>query len=168
MRHHAAHVLGKIADARAVDALMYALQDTDTAVVSKAAFGLGQIGDARAIPALVAIVGHENRDVQTMLITVLERFGMVSVQPLMAIMTNERWQVREQAADILGQIGDQQALPVLIEALKDEMWQVRFAAVTALGHMGGAQAKAALQNMSADPEQRVQTLVSQVLRHIKS
>ena len=167
VRHHAAHVLGKIADGRAVEALMRALQDTDAAVVSKAAFGLRQIGDERAIPALVAIVGHENRDVQTMLIDVLEHFGASSVEPLMALMTSERGQVREQAADILGQIGDKRALPVLIEALKDEAWQVRFAAVTALGHMGGAEAKAALQAMPDDVDDRVRTLVAKVIKRMK-
>ncbi len=167
VRHHAAHVLGKIADARAVEALIHALHDTDAAVVAKAAFSLGQIGDERAIPALVRLVGHENRDVETMLITVLERFGSASVQPLTELMTDERWQVREQAADILGQLGDTQALPVLIKALKDEAWQVRFAAVAALGHLGGAEAKAALQAMPDDAHERVRTLTAQVLRRLK-
>ena len=167
IRHNAAHVLGKIGGQAVVEPLIQVLHDTDAAVVTKAAFGLGQIGDERAIPALVRLVGHENREVQTMLINVLERLGTASVQPLIEVMTNESWQVREQAADILGQIGDQQALPVLIEALKDQVWQVRFAAVTALGHIGGARAKAALQTMPEDEDQRVQTLVVKVMRRMK-
>lgn len=167
VRHNAAHVLSKIADARSVEALIQALHDTDATVVAKSAFGLGQIGDARAIPALVRLVGHENREVQTTLMTVLERFGAAAVQPLIEVMTDKRWQVREQAADILGQIGDEQALPVLIEALKDEAWQVRFAAVTALGHIGGAEARAALQALPDDANERVQTLVARMKRRVR-
>jgi len=86
---------------------------------------------------------------------------------LIEVMTDSHWRVREQAADILGQLDDERALPVLIAALKDETWQVRFAAVTALGHMGGAEAKAALQAMPDDADDRVRTLVAKVLKQVK-
>ena len=49
------------------------------------------------LPDGSVVVGHSIGG--TMLINVLETFGAASVQPLMALMTNERWQVREQAAD---------------------------------------------------------------------
>ncbi|MCA0458189.1 MAG: HEAT repeat domain-containing protein [Chloroflexi bacterium] len=163
-RHSAVHVLTKIGGEVVVDALTGMLADSEPSVISKAAFGLAQVGDERAIPALVAIVGHENREVQTMLMDVLERFGEPSVQPLIERMNDERWQVREQAADSLGGIGDRAAVPVLVEALKDEMWQVRFSAVTALAHIGGVEAKAALQHMPEDSEPRVRELVAKVGR----
>jgi HEAT repeat protein len=164
-RHLATHVLGKIGGPQVVDPLIHALHDTEPAVISKAAFGLAQIGDERAIPTLVSLVGHENSEVQTMLMTVLERFDKASVQPLIELMTSDRWQVREQAADILGTIDDKTAIPVLIEALKDEVWQVRFAAVTALGHLGGAEA--AIEPMRDDPDPRVQELASQLMKRMK-
>ncbi len=167
-RHLATHVLGKIGGQDVVDPLIHALHDTEPMVISKAAFGLAQIGDERAIPALISLVGHADREVETMLMNVLERFGTVPVQPLIDLMTSDQWKVREQAADILGTIGDKAAIPVLIEALKDEVWQVRFAAVTALGHLGGAQAKAALQVMPEDADQRVQTLVAKLVKRIRA
>lgn len=163
-RHLAAHTLGKIADARALEPLMRALHDTEPVVVSKAALALEQIGDARAVPALVSIVGHGNREVQTMLVRVLETFGEASVQPLIDRLSDERWQVREQAADILGVIGDQAAVSALIQALHDEQWEVRFAVVTALGHIGGARAREVLRNLPVDPDMRVQGLVEWVKR----
>ncbi len=166
-RHLATHVLGKIGGQEVVDSLIHTLYDTEPMVISKAAFGLAQVGDERAIPTLVSLVGHENRDVQTMLMDVLERFDKSSVQPLIGLMANDRWQVREHAADILGAIGDKAAIPVLVEALKDEIWQVRFAAVTALGHMGGVQAKVALQAMPEDADQRVRALTSKLVKRIK-
>jgi len=166
-RHLATHVLGKIGGQAVVDSLIYALHDTEPTVISKAAFGLAQIGDERAIPPLVGLVGHENRDVQTMLMNVLERFGKAPVQPLITLMTSELWQVREQAADILGVLGDKAALPVLIEALKDEVWQVRFAALTALGHIRAVGVKAAVESVQDDPEPRVHELASKLLKRVK-
>jgi HEAT repeat protein len=167
-RHHVTHVLTKIGGQEVVEPLIHSLPDTNGAVVSKAAFGLAQIGDERAIPELVNLLGHPQREVETMLMDVLERFGTAAVQPLIERMNDECWPVREQATDILGQIGDQAALPALIHALKDGVWQVRFAAVTALGHMGSAGAKTALQSLVDDPELHVRNLVVKVIRRIRA
>lgn len=150
-RHHAAHVLGKIGDARAVEALIRALHDSDDSVVLKVVFALGQIADSRAIPALMGVLGHENADVQSTLATVLEGFGAAAVPALAQALTHQRWPVREQAADILGLIGSKDAEPVLVAALQDVHWQVRFAAVTALGQLGGMSAKNAVLAMHDDP-----------------
>lgn len=166
-RHLAVHVLGKIGGAQVLDVLIHALDDSDAAVISKAAFGLAQIGDIRAVPALVRLVGCENREVETMLMNVLERFGTAPVQPLINLMASDRWQVREQAADILGQIGDPAARLVLIAALNDTVWQVRFAAVTALSHMGGVEAKVALLALPDDENDRVRELVSKLVKRMK-
>jgi HEAT repeat protein len=46
--------------------------------------------------------------------------------------------------DALGKIGDPQALPALLEALKDENGYVRRAAAEALGEIGDPQAVPAL------------------------
>lgn len=167
-RHHVTHVLSKIGGHEVVAPLIHALHDADGKVISKAAFGLAQIGDERAIPELLNLLGHPQRDVETMLMDVLERFGTAAVQPLIERMTDERWQIREQAADILGQINDRAALPALIHALRDAVWQVRFAAVTALGHMGGAEVKATLQTLVDDPEPHVRNLVLKVTRRIRA
>jgi HEAT repeat protein len=166
-RHEATHVLTKIGGQAVIDPLLHALHDTDPTVISKAAFGLGQIGDERALPALLRLVGHGNRDLQTMLMEVLERFGKAPVQPLIGLMSDSRWQVREQAADILGALKDKAALPVLIDALKDEAWQVRFAALTALNHIGGPQAKTAIQVLPDDADEHVRTLVVRMKRRIR-
>jgi HEAT repeat protein len=166
-RHHAAHTLGKIADTRATDALIKALQDEDSAVVAKAVFALGQIGDTRAIPALIGLLGHENREVQTTVNRVLEEFDTAAIQALIQAMAQEKWQAREQAADILGLIDSRDAVPVLIEALKDEQWQVRFAVVTALGSIGGVNAKQAVQQMEHDADERVRGLTPKILKRMR-
>lgn len=166
-RHHAAHTLGKIADARATEPLTRALEDADAMVVAKAAFALSQIGDTGAIPALIGLLGHEHREVQTAVNQVFETFGEASIQLLIQAMAQEKWQAREQAADILGMIGSKDAVPVLIEALKDRQWQVRFAAVTALGAIGGSSAKQAVQEMEHDPDPRVNELRPKILKRMR-
>jgi hypothetical protein len=55
-----------------------------------------------------------------------------------------RGMVRQAAAEALGQIGDPQATPALIQALQDEEWWVRRAAARALGQIGDPQATPAL------------------------
>lgn len=167
-RHHAAHVLSKIGDSRTVEALIEALHDSDDTVVLKVVFALGQIGDSRAIPALMDVLGHENADVQSTLVTVLENFGSAAVNSLIQALIHQRWQVREQAADILGLIGSRDAVPALVEALQDAHWQVRFAAVTALGQLGGVSAKNAVLAMHDDPDQRVRSLTPRVVRRMRA
>lgn len=162
-RHHAAHVLGKIADPRAVDALILSLRDRDDTVTLKAAFALSQIGDERAVPALIDLLAHKNREVQSMLTQVLEHFSAVSVELLIGALADERWHVREHAADVLGAIGTPEAISALANLMADEHWQVRFAAVNALGHIGGAKAKTVLRQIPADADQRVRSLTEKLL-----
>jgi hypothetical protein len=52
--------------------------------------------------------------------------------------------VRQAAARALGQIGDPQATPALIQALRDKKWEVRRAAAEALEKIGDPQATPAL------------------------
>ncbi len=167
VRHNATHVLGKIGDVRAVEVLIHVLQDTDITVLLKAAFALGQIGDVRAIPALMQLVGHEEHEVEASVGQVLASFGEAAVPALIEATHHERWQVREQAADILGMIGGEQTVPALVAALADDDWQVRFSAVTALGYVGGVSAKAAVESMRDDRDSRVRSLTSTVMKRVK-
>ena len=57
MRATAAHALGEIDDARAVDALIGALKDEDPEVREMVAWALGELEQARAVPGLVSALG---------------------------------------------------------------------------------------------------------------
>lgn len=164
VRNQAAHVLGKLRQRSAVEPLVMALYDPDSAVVAKAAFALYQIGDAAAVPALVSLLGHNDADVQTMLITVLSHFGSDAVSALVRAAESERWQVREQVVEILGAIGDAAAVPTLLKALHDAEWQVRFASLMALNEIDSTETRPALREMIDDPDSRVQGLARQLLR----
>lgn len=164
VRHHAAHVLGKIGQDAAVDALITALSDQDHKVVLKAAVALQQIGNLKAIPALMGILGHENREVRTTLMSVLSHFGTEAVPALLETLNHERWQVREQALDILGSLGDPRAVPVIANALDDAHWQVRFAAVHALANINDRASRNILATRQTDPHTRVNNLLQRVNR----
>lgn len=158
VRHQAAHALGKLKAVRALPFLIQALTDRDPRVLVKVIHAIGQLGDTEAVPPLVQQLGHDNRDVQEMLTTVLEQFGAIAIEPLRQALTHERWQVREQAADVLGLIGAPDAVSVLVAALQDDAWQVRFALITALDRLDSREAVP-----SADADARVQALIATVL-----
>jgi len=162
VRHHASHVLGKFADPSAVGALIEALADTDAAVVAKTALALGRIGDARAIPGLVRLVGHPSRDVESTLASVLEGFGAPAVPALVEALDSGSWQIRAQAAQILGLIGHADALAALSRRLSDSHWQIRFAALHAVSAIDGAHARLAAAALEDDPDARVRDLVKRI------
>ncbi len=163
VRDQAAHVLGKIGHADAVDPLIAALDDAAPAVIAKAAFALHQIGAVGAIPALVARLDHADQAVQTMLIDVLTHFGSAAVPALAQAAAHDHWEVRERAIEILGNIGDPAALPALTNVLSDADWRIRFAAVNALGQIDGATASDALRAMLKDADARVHKLAERLL-----
>ena len=57
------------------------------------------------------------------------------------------WQIK--AIDILGQLGDTRALPVLISALEQARWEVRCRSAVALGRIADARAEAPLRALLA-------------------
>lgn len=166
-RHQAAHVLGKMRDARAVDALIAALHDADATVIRKVVFSLGQIGDTRAIPALVALLGGDSIETQALVTDALESFGAAALPALIGALADDRWPVREQAADVLGLIGDKAAIPVLVEALNDPNAQVRFAVVTALGQIANGKAGAHLESVQNDSDDRVRALARKLSKRTR-
>lgn len=167
VRHHAAHVLGKLRTPRAIQGLSSVLHDENPTVIQKAAFSLGQIGDVAAIPALVGVLGHTHVEVRTMLIKVLEGFGEASVPSLLEAAQSPSWQTREQAIDILGQIGGDEVWATIFAALTDAHSEVRFSAVNAVGHLGNrTRIAATLKPMVNDPDTQVSNLAIEILERL--
>jgi HEAT repeat protein len=166
-RHGAAHTLGKIADPRATAALIATLRDDDRSVVSKAAFALGAIGAAEAVPAIVNLLGGEDPELQSTLVSVLERFGAHALPALVAALAHADARVRAHAAEVLGVIADPACVPALEDALADEAGDVRFAAVHALANIGSDAATEAMQPMRDDADTRVRALAVKLLDRAK-
>jgi HEAT repeat protein len=158
-RQSAAHALGKIGHLDARDALIQALNDDNATVVGKVAYALGKIGDPDALAPIIELLTREDRELQGMLVAVVEMFGSTATPVLIGSLTHHNHHVRENTADILRLLGSLDAVPALIEVLQDPHWQVRFAAIHALTTVGGPIAMNAVESMSLDPHHLVRALV---------
>jgi HEAT repeat protein len=166
-RHGAAHTLSKIADPRATSALIVTLQDADPTVVSKAAFALGAIGAVESVRALVNLLGGQDRELQSTLVSVLERFGAHALPAVVDALGHADARVRAHAAEVLGVIADSGSVVALANTLADIEGDVRFAAVHALANIGGEAATEAIRPMCDDADARVSALAAKMLDRTK-
>ncbi len=154
----AVSALGEMSDLQAVEAL----KDSDSGVRQAAAATLGQLGYTRAVePLLVALEDNGSRvreqaaaalvslgwrpvdETQSALLAVAQRdwdravsLGSAAVEPLVTAIRDNNSQVRVQAAEALGRLGDPRAVEPLIEVLKDIGSAVSQAAFRALRRIG--------------------------------
>ncbi len=76
------------------------------------------------------------------------------------------WKVRSQAAEKLGESGDQRAVPALVKALEDKDRNVREAAAGALGNIGNASAVDPLLETLRDSDRSVRRSAAEALGRI--
>lgn len=119
----------------AVPTFITALSNANADVRSVAAGSLGTLGEdaASAAPALVKALGDSDSTVRNRAATALERLGASSVEPVAALLTDDRAALRLQALRILGAI--ETPAPILTDMasrLSDSDSQVRLAAMKAL------------------------------------
>ncbi len=106
----------------------------------------------------------------------VRRFGIgekqlhwYAVEPfIMSVVGDERWEEREGAARVLGEIGDRRAVEGLCAALSDPVWQVRRAAAEARGKLGDGRAEDALKKALGDESEEVQRAASEALARIEA
>ncbi|NLO88757.1 MAG: HEAT repeat domain-containing protein [Clostridia bacterium] len=137
VRAAAADVLGEINLPGAVEPLVGCLGDKNEGVQLSAAAALKKIRDPKAVKPLIEILKHPQRWVPARAAEVLIAFGEEASDALLM-----EWPSLGDkaglAAEILGEIGDQRAVPKLIELYstsKDS--RQRAAAVEALGKIRG-------------------------------
>lgn len=121
-----------------------ALSDDAPAVRLEAIAVLGWLKDARALPSLAALCAsdpdaHVRRASSSALGFACATDDTV-VAALLTALTDDTWQVREQAAATLGKLRASTAGEPLVAALDDPYWQVRLRAVRALGQLRCTQA----------------------------
>lgn len=135
VRRQVAEVLGMMRDIRAVESLIAALEDRDSGVRWQAADALGKIGKG-AVEPLVAVLGNSASGVRWWAAAALEQIGKTAVDPLMQVLIAGKWEMRQQAAEVLGAIQDTRAVEPLVMALGDSNHGVRRRAAAALGKLG--------------------------------
>lgn len=177
MASAAARALGKIGDERAVEPLTRIFNDPNAHAREAAGEALGKIGATGGVEALIRGLATEDAEVLGRRINALVSAGAEAVEPLIAALDNDSWQVRAGAVRALGEIGDSRAidpLSALIEGGEPgerptsreavprvtaaggagESY-VRSAAVAALGQIGGPRVVPALIVRLKDPDPRV-------------
>jgi HEAT repeat protein len=137
LRSNAALVLGQLKDPRALPGLIQALSDPDLDVRWQAAEALGQIGDPQAAQALVAALRDPAEAVRRSAVHALVKLPGIDVRASLTelIRGQESGPVRATALEVLAEMGDRDAVPALIDALRDPHEEVRKLAALALGRL---------------------------------
>lgn len=125
----AAEVLGEIGDICAVEPLIEALKNENSALRKKAAAALGEIKDIRATKPLITALRDKKCGVREEAALALGKIkAPLGVQPLINIIKSEKWiSVKKNACWSLGEIGDPQAIEFIITAWKDDSFIEKYA-----------------------------------------
>jgi HEAT repeat protein len=168
-RAFAARFLGEIGSARAVLPLVRVLRNTreeDRDVRMAAGRALGRIRDPRAIAPLIEALDAPESWLPARVAEVLLEFGDAAFQPLVELLggRGSAGVARAWAAQILGDLGNGKAVPVLLGCLGDLDDQVRARAAAALGKLADRRAVPELiRVMLGDPVPYVRIQVVRAL-----
>ncbi|MFC1806793.1 HEAT repeat domain-containing protein [Candidatus Omnitrophota bacterium] len=108
----------------------------------------------KAVESLSSKKGNESRQAKKNLI----KWGGASVEPLLEVAKDWKGQegaLRVKCVDILGELKDDRAVPVLISVLGEKKMTMRYNAAKALGKIGDNKAVPALIKLLSDPEWEV-------------
>lgn len=132
-RKFSAYLLGKMVVKEAVDPLIEILRDQDAWVRQSAAEALGRLLDEKAVKELIRCLWDLEMEVRGEAALSLGKLKAVDAVPRLMILLKDAPQVREKAAQALGEIGDPLSAEAVIEALDDSSDVVRIKAAEALG-----------------------------------
>jgi len=76
-------------------------------------------------------------------------------------------ELRYEAAGACGELGEEAAVPFLIQLVDDSDTDVRIAAIQALGKIGGDEARERLEECLEDRSEAIQAAAQQALEEIK-
>ncbi len=154
-RARAAERLGIIRCARAVEALIKALDDRARDVHNMAVYSLGLIGDDRGLPAIMESLktGIDSlEDVSLRIVkSAILSFGRQAVKVLRRGLKDSNWRVRAVVVDILGDLSGPLVIEDLALSLFDIESDVRAKAAKGLGKKNGRCAVKHLMILTEDP-----------------
>lgn len=142
-----------------VNRLIGMLRNSDISKRNAAARQLIQLG-ANAAPGLVAALGNKEQVLNSLLQQILVRIGSDAIPVLSQALHEGMSIIQQEAASILGEIGDSTTLPVLLEALPSENYKLQMAAALALGKIGDQHALPQLLNTLSDSDPDVRIAVA--------
>ncbi len=187
----AAEALGEIGDRRAIKPLIEKLENGEKDIQQTAARSLEKIGKS-VVGLLTKLLDNEKEDVRWIAANVLDKLGWhptsnedknryhiakkefkKCVQINKSVMdsviknlNNESNHVRENAAEILGKLGDKRAVVPLFKVLKDKVNTVRISAVESLGKIGDNRAVEPLVKLFQDNNSQISAKAAESLGKI--
>ncbi|HLI06363.1 MAG TPA: HEAT repeat domain-containing protein [Ktedonobacteraceae bacterium] len=136
VRETAIHILGIIGNPAATPILIEALHDPVPSVRLQAAKALGRAGDESAVPALLSSLSNADEQLGSQIFASLVHLGNVAVPGLIDASASSSAWMRWHAIRALGEICDQRALPVLVQALLDNDHSVAWMGAKGLTRFG--------------------------------
>lgn len=160
VRRQAVEELAKRKESRTVDLFLPLLSDEHPSVRLQAIEALGQINDARAIDPLMTQLAEQDERLRIATVRVLARFEDQRVaQAFERLLTDDPSpQIRATLASVLPQWSQDQAVPLLLNALADPDAAVRRNVLHALGNIGDWRATRPLIALLADDALRIPAL----------
>jgi len=148
-----------------IEELIEKLGDKDWDVRIAAIEPLGELKDPRAVdPLIKALEGNDGRT--STVAEALVKIGSPAVDPLIKVLGNKYWYVRDAAAEALVKIGSP-AVDPLIKALGDKDWNVHYLAAKALVELKDPRAVDSFIKALEDKDYRVRDTVAKALVELK-
>lgn len=125
--------------------------EQDESVRREAAFAIGKISGPssrsestdenlestnQSVDELIKSLTSNDPELQKQATSELVDIGHPSVKPLLKSLQNQDWKIKWHASEVLGKIGDERAVPGLIETMGDENSGVRSKSMIALVEIG--------------------------------
>ncbi len=118
-RRAAVEILNEVGNANSVKYLLQAVQDEDWWVRARASDALARIGGPRVVDAVLELVRDKDEDIRRAAIEILNTTrDPRAVDHLIACTKDEDWWVSERAADALADMGNDKAVPALVDMLQ--------------------------------------------------
>jgi HEAT repeat protein len=166
---YAIEALGKIGDASVVPALAAKLRSSNGRTRWETVEALGRISDPSTEPLIAPTLSDPDHVVRSTAVEALDwsRFPGDALVMLAELLHDTDLVVRMHAAEVLGNLADVRAVPLLVDALNDDPDVVR-AAAYALGSLKDEAAVPALVRKLAHDKEWVRDSVSEALLEIGS
>lgn len=162
-----AHALSRLGTEDAAQALAKRLVSSSELTSLRMAENLERIGPLAVHPLIELLEGEkeEERQAQVFAAQVLGSLRVADARPALCRAIQRHWNtdLRAQATQALGRIGDPDDVPVILEAAEDTSWPVRVQAANALGMIGAVSTVPTLENLVTDEEWWVRLNASRAL-----
>ncbi|MBY0521936.1 MAG: HEAT repeat domain-containing protein [Gemmataceae bacterium] len=155
--------LGRIGDARAVQALIDALE-VDDGLLAEVVSSLALVGDASAYVPLRTLLGHPDASVRRAVVSALNSLGHPETATDMTrLLSDPNPRVRESAVRVIGYVGAPDGVTALLQCCADPDVSVRRAAVEHLPYLDDSRTLTALQSKMGDVHAGVRVAAARAL-----